>query len=187
MKKGLYMFMAVLLTWGVSCHRQTPTENAEESMGEFTDEVSEVVEDEERARQISALLSEFMELSRRHIEREQDLQRRLVDLNADYQSTRQQFEDLLSDRRANRRQNLSRLLEIRGEFLQLTSEEEWEALERRRIDAVETIIAALAPSQALARDDDDDDDDPSETSSEEVVDQPAETPAENEGKKCSRY
>lgn len=146
----LSLLVSIVLFASLGCNRRTPIENAEESMDELTREVIGVVGDPDRSRRVTTVINEFMEVSRVHIQRELHFQRRLVALNADHGATREQFDEVLEERRAERDRILALLIRYRVELLEATTEEEWEQLTGHRITAIESLSTALNATQEVA-------------------------------------
>lgn len=146
----LSLLISIALFTSLGCDRRTPIEHAEESSDELTREVGGVVEEPDRARQATTVINEFVEVTRVHIQREIEFQRRLVALNASYAATREQFDEVLEERRAERDRILALLIRYRAHLLEATTPEEWARLQDHRIETIVSLAEALHATQAVA-------------------------------------
>jgi hypothetical protein len=97
-------------------------------------EISAVVKDSGRAAQVEALFQDFFGIMRQMWGETSEYRAKSDALNADYDTTPQQFNELYAGHMARHKAFLKQLVEMRGRIAGLLTDEEWKKLNDVRAD-----------------------------------------------------
>lgn len=95
---------------------------------EFRELIASEVDDEARANALAALIDERDRSISEYSEVVQRYSIAMKALNADYSSTREEFDSLIRDYNRDRRAHQVKFVDLIGEMKATTTEEEWKAL-----------------------------------------------------------
>lgn len=124
----------------------SPVDHEKQAFDDLRAEIHIAISDEEREAQAIALvdeLAEELESLRRKKAKKQEHGRKL---NANYDTTRTEFDAFISASNVEIRLNQQRILEIRGAFIAITTPEEWNQIFDARTEAIK---AAIKSTQSI--------------------------------------
>jgi hypothetical protein len=125
---------------------QSAAETTDRRQVDFQAKVREVIADEARADAVLQTVAEFHDVAVDAQAQAQSYTERFRALNANYEAPREDFEALIAADEEERLAIRERLLALRQDLVDNTTDEEWEALTDARHELVES--AALAALEA---------------------------------------
>lgn len=124
----------------------SPVDHEQQAFDDLRAEIRIAINDEERAAKAIAIVDELAEelesLRRKKTERREHNRK----LNANYDTTRAEFDAFVNVSNVEIRLNQQRILEIRGAFIAITTPEEWNQISDARTEAIK---AAIKSTQSI--------------------------------------
>jgi hypothetical protein len=133
--------LALTLVALIGCGKMPASEDQVlESMNQLRVAVKETVKDPERAQAVTTymeLMGDELVAAKRARE---TYQGQLKALDANYDATEADFHALMNEFNAGREKRLDRVLALRDNIIAKTTQEEWDALSKARLNTVKTVM-----------------------------------------------
>jgi hypothetical protein len=137
---GLSAFLIVLLFTGCAHEQAAPeTENVK-------DLAHKVISDPARADKVAALMEQLDAEINAQMKRNSDAQKAFSRLNADYDATPEQFQQLIEDAQKTQTDSRGRMMELYFQIKANTSAQEWDALCKPEMQKLTSYLKILEES-----------------------------------------
>jgi hypothetical protein len=123
---GLAALIGVLLVAGCAHKPEAPPQKTES----LQDLVHKEISDPARAEKVLALMEQMDARIKLQNEMNQQAQQAFLNLNADYNTTPEQFQQHMDSARASRDENRQKIMDAYFQIKALTTQQEWEALSK---------------------------------------------------------
>jgi len=140
------MALMLALSTAVGCsskHELTPEQRAQADVAAYEAEIRKIIPDPARADQLVALTKEFQQVANESIAAIRSYRAKVAALNSNYDATRQDYETLFSAQDASREAFIKKAGAIRERMAAFTTDSEWEALKKARLQALDADLEEL--------------------------------------------
>jgi len=140
---AVFALALALAAVGCSSKHLTPEQQAQAEAEAYQAQIRKVVTDPARADQLVALIGEFQQQIRESAANLKDYRAKVAALDANYEATRADYEDLISQQNAHHEALLKKFAGLREQMTALTTDAEWEELKKARLRTLEADLRDL--------------------------------------------